>query len=131
MSRFKARVVDLTGRHRGIRFSEMLCQLNTYLQGWCGYYLRLMPNSCEFRPIDQWIRRRLRMYRWVQWKTRSNRLHELIKGGASRASALQVCGCPGVWRASHTPAVDRCMSVERLSKAGFVSLEEYYRRLKP
>ena len=130
LKKFKAKVVLLTGRHRGIRFAQMLGELNGYLRGWSGYYLRLLPNTWVFRELDPWIRRRLRMYRWVQWKTRKKRLQALRKAGVSEDLALRTCGCPGIWRASRTPALCACLSNERIARAGLVTLEEHYERMK-
>ncbi|WP_425248294.1 group II intron maturase-specific domain-containing protein [Dissulfuribacter thermophilus] len=61
-------------------------KLNEFLRGWCHYY-------CIFdyyRPIprlDEWIRRRLRMCFWKEWKTPRNRVKNLLKLGCNLAQA--------------------------------------------
>ena len=55
--RFKHRVRELTGRHRGIKLEQMIRELATYLQGWAGYFG--FSQSHELPSLDGWIRRRL------------------------------------------------------------------------
>ena len=56
--RFKHRVRELTGRHRGIKLEQMIRELATYLRGWAGYFG--FSQSHELPSLDGWIRRRLR-----------------------------------------------------------------------
>jgi hypothetical protein len=60
---------------------DRIARLNRYLMGWIGYFrLASAKNHCE--RFDQWIRGRLRMCLWKQWKRVRTRLHELRALGA-------------------------------------------------
>lgn len=81
LARFKARVRELTRRTRGRNVHVVVAELNSYLNGWRGYF-----GFCEtpsvLKELDGWIRRRLRCYLWKQWKTIARRRSELQKLGA-------------------------------------------------
>src|SRR5437868_6865388 len=66
VTRFKYRVRELTGRHRGITLERMIRELALYLRGWAGYFG--FSQWHELQSLDSWIRRRLRCVVWVQWK---------------------------------------------------------------
>jgi hypothetical protein len=76
VSRFKERIRELTKRSRSISVEERIGQLNRYLMGWIGYF-RLASAKKHCEKLDQWIRRRLRMCQWKQWKRVRTRIREL------------------------------------------------------
>jgi RNA-directed DNA polymerase len=56
--------------------------------------------------LEAWIRRRLRMYLWRQWKNGPKRFKELRRRGVPQLSAAVAAGSPtGFWRMSGHPAV--------------------------
>ncbi|MFA8438349.1 group II intron maturase-specific domain-containing protein [Pueribacillus sp. YX66] len=67
IKRFKQRVRELTSRKHSIDMERRIERLNRYLVGWLGYY-QLAETLTIFRDMDSWIRRRLRMIRWKEWK---------------------------------------------------------------
>src|SRR5690606_14561797 len=76
ISRFKDRIREMTSRSRAISMEERIKRLNRYIIGWVRYFrLASMKTHCE--RFDQWIRRRLRMCLWKQWKRVRTRLREL------------------------------------------------------
>ena len=76
ISRFKEKVREITSRSRPMPMEERIRMLNRYMVGWVGYFrLASMKSHCE--RFDQWIRRRLRMCLWKQWKRVRTRLREL------------------------------------------------------
>jgi RNA-directed DNA polymerase len=98
--RFKERIRELTGRMRGRTLSDIIRELNSYLNGWKGYF-----GFCEtpsvLKELDGWIRRRLRCYLWKQWKTFRRRRTELLKLGVPRQIAQMLSGSSkGAWRIS-------------------------------
>ena len=60
-----------------------LAKLADYLRGWMGYFWI----SEYYRPIpeiDPWLRRRIRMCFWVQWRRRWTRIGNLLKLGVGK-----------------------------------------------
>src|SRR5882672_2928683 len=84
--RFKNRIREITRRRRGRKLSDIVEELNLYLNGWLGYF-----DFCETRSVlkslDEWIRRRLRAYLWKQWKTFRKRRTELRQRNVNSAEA--------------------------------------------
>jgi len=67
LKRLKARLKELTGRSIGISMEARVKKLNQTIQGWVSYYkLANMRTHCQ--TTDEWLRRRLRMCYWKQWK---------------------------------------------------------------
>jgi RNA-directed DNA polymerase len=98
IKRFKDRVRGITARRRGRSLKQVIGELMGYVQGWWNYY-RLTESFNRLRPLDHWIRRRLRALIWKQWKNRRTRVRELLKRGVFRRYALTTgCARKGPWR---------------------------------
>jgi RNA-directed DNA polymerase len=76
IERFKEKIREITSRTKPMSMSERILKLNQYLMGWIGYFkLAAAKSHCE--RFDAWIRRRLRMCLWKQWKRVRTRIREL------------------------------------------------------
>ena len=76
LERFKDKVRELTSRTKPIPIQERIERLNRYLIGWIGYFnIASAKGHCE--SLDGWIRRRLRMCLWKQWKRVRTRIRKL------------------------------------------------------
>ena len=109
LERFKARVRQLTRRTSGTSVPKLTEDLTPYLLGWQGYF-----GFCEtprvLSNLDAWIRRRLRMHLWRQWKNGRNRFNELCLRRVSKFHAAVAAGSPtGFWRMSGHPAVQQAL----------------------
>ena len=123
VARFKHRVRELTGRHRGISLERMIGELVPYLRGWAGYFG--FSQSRELPSLDGWIRRRLRCVAWVQWKTRGQRYRELRRLRVSERSASAAVFSPkGPWRLSFSEALHRAFTNARFRRLGLLSMEK-------
>jgi len=124
LKRFKERVVELTVRSGGKDLKHLIAILNKYLRGWRGYYgFSELPSV--LRDLDSWIRRRLRCYIWVQWKTYQRRRDALIELGALKydSSRLSWAGCNhGPWRMSRTETLHRALRNGYFDSLGLVRL---------
>lgn len=76
IARFKEKIRELTNRTRSMSMETRITQLNRYLMGWMGYF-RLASAKKHCETFDKWIRRRLRMCLWKQWKRAQTRIREL------------------------------------------------------
>jgi RNA-directed DNA polymerase len=102
--RFKSRVREITRRTSGVSFLMMVADLKLYLTGW-GNYFGWCETRWVLRDLDGWVRRRLRCYRWQQWRLPRRRYAELRKRGV-RAHSLALRGsAAGPWRASASQAL--------------------------
>jgi group II intron reverse transcriptase/maturase len=126
LKRLKQRIRELTSRRHSIEMSERLRKLNRYLTGWLGYY-QLIDTPSSLAVIDAWIRRRLRMIRWKEWKTISARKRNLVKQGIREAKAWQWANSrKGYWRIAHSPIMDYALNSEYWKGQGLINLAERY-----
>jgi len=109
LDRFKMRLRKLTRRTRGVSLQELIENLAPYLIGWRGYF-GFCQTPRVLSNLDAWIRRRLRMFLWRQWKNGPNRFQELRRRGVPRFNAAVAAGSPtGFWRMSGHPAVQQAL----------------------
>jgi RNA-directed DNA polymerase len=109
IQRFKARVRELTYRTRGVSLTKLIEPLARYLIGWRGYF-GFCQTPRVLSNLDAWIRRRLRMYLWWQWRTGRNRFAQLRRRGVAVFGAAVAAGSPtGPWRMSGHPAVQQAL----------------------
>jgi group II intron reverse transcriptase/maturase len=102
ISRFKEKIRELTDRTWPIAMGERIARLNRYLMGWLGYF-RLASAKTHCEQLDQWIRRRLRMCLWKQWKRGKTRLRELRALGVPEWAAYMMAHSrSGVWEMSRS-----------------------------
>jgi len=105
IQKFKARVRELTRRTRGVSLTKVIEQLARYLIGWRGYF-GFCQTPRVLSNLDAWIRRRLRMYLWRQWRTGRRRFAQLRSHGVPAFGAAVAAGSPtDAWRRSGHPAV--------------------------
>ncbi len=77
IQRFKERIREITSRSRGRSLSQVIGELMKFINGWWNYY-GLTESFNRLRPLDHWVRRRLRAVIWKHWKNRRTYV-----GGAS------------------------------------------------
>jgi RNA-directed DNA polymerase len=128
---FKSRTKELTGRSRGISMERRLTDLNRYVRGWIGYF-GLARQFDEFVNLDGWIRRRLRMCYWKQWRHPRTKLRNLLRLGVEQDLAIkQAFSRKGYWRLSQTPAMRNAMPNSWLEEQGLLSLKQLWCDLAP
>ncbi|WP_198592026.1 group II intron reverse transcriptase/maturase [Kyrpidia spormannii] len=129
IDRVKTKIRTLTARNTPIAMEERIRRLNTYLGGWIGYFA-LAETPSIFEEIDGWIRRRLRMCLWKQWKRVRTRYRELRALGLPEWVVHPFANArKGPWRMAHGP-MNRALGNAYWQAQGLMSLTERYRRLR-
>src|SRR5690554_4513542 len=77
VKRMKNKIREITSRKKPYSMDYRIKKLNQYLMGWCGYFA-LADTPSIFRNFDSWIRRRLRMCIWKDWKLPRTKVRKLI-----------------------------------------------------
>src|SRR4051812_32495222 len=110
LEKFKARIRDLTRRTLGVSLPQLIAPLARYLIGWRGYF-GFCQTPIVVRNLDAWIRRRLRMYIWRQWKNGPTRYAQLRRLGVSHFHAAVAAGTgSGLWRMARHVTVQQALS---------------------
>jgi len=73
---------QITKGHRSQPLSERIQQLNIYIRGWIGYF-HLTKTENLLKNLDSWIRHRLRMCLFKQWRKPKTRVRNMMKLGLS------------------------------------------------
>lgn len=130
VAKFKERIRKLTKRTKGISMNQRIEKLNEYIIGWGGYF-GIAESLTTFQKLDQWIRRRLRVCAWKQWKTAKNRIRRLVSLGLSKNDARCIAYTRrGCWRASVTPQISKALSIAYWQNQGLESLAERFYKLR-
>lgn len=119
---FNQEVKQITRRCPGISIESRLIGLREYVQGWMSHYgCGLMFN--DTREFDGWLRRRLRMCCWKQWRKSRRRIRELIKPGVKVREAISlVLSRKSYWRISKTLATNSGLSITYVERIGLISV---------
>ncbi|WP_407117409.1 group II intron reverse transcriptase/maturase [Bradyrhizobium sp. LMG 9283] len=122
LTRFKAKVRELTRRTCGRSLAQIVKELSVYLKGWRGYF-GFCQTPSVLQALDEWTRRRLRAIAWKQWKRGSTRFAELRRRGIGRNLAAQTVGNPhGPWRLANSPALTIAMPIAFFRALGLASV---------
>ena len=122
-------VRELTNRNWGVSMNYQLFRLSQYLRGWINYFgIANQYQLCV--ELDHWIRRRVRMAYWRQWRKPRTKVRNLIRLGVPIQSAV-ACGITskGPCRSSKTPGIQQALSNDYLKSQGLYSLREGWIRL--
>jgi RNA-directed DNA polymerase len=136
LKRFKERIQQITGRSRGVSMRRLLTELRRYVVGWMNYFgisqaYRIIPE------LDQWLRRRVRLCYWKQWKRARTRRRHLIRLGIHPAEVYKASRCRrGYWWMAGTGIVQRALDNRWLAERGVPSIRQqwidmHYGRLNP
>jgi len=109
---------------------ERVQQLNTYLQGWIGYF-RMADTPSVIQFLDEWTRRRMRMCLLKQWKKSKTRRRKLVGLGIPEKWARNISGSrKRYWRLANTPQVNKALGLTYWQDQGLKNLAEMYTRLR-
>lgn len=123
---FKHRLRELTGRSWGVSMEHRFQKLGQYLRGWFGYF----GIAEYYRPIpelDEWLRRRVRMCYWKQWRLcRTKISHLLVLGVSKRTAILTGISSKSYWHLSRSQATQVGMTNDWLKVQGLVSIRDLW-----
>jgi len=86
INKAKARIREVIRKGRGRSLRKVMEELTPLLRGWVNYF-RLSTVRIAFEEMDGWIRRKLRLILWRQWKRPRTRAKKLIERGIDKGRA--------------------------------------------
>jgi RNA-directed DNA polymerase len=123
---FKRRIRLFTGRSWFVSMEYRYKKLAEYIRGWMNYY----GISEYYRPIpglDEWLRRRIRMCYWKQWRYTRTKVRNLLKLGTFKRQAIMTAlSRKGPWHLARTMATQTGMTNKWLTKQGLISVKEQW-----
>ena len=116
----------ITKRTRGHSPKQVIDDLSTYVRGAFNYYGTGVTFK-EVRDLDQWLRRRVRLYYWKHWGRPGPRRRRLLALGIGRDEVkLATRSRKGHWRMAGNSIVQRAMTNAWLESKGVPSLEKQW-----
>lgn len=125
LRKFKDKVKQITRASSGSSAQRRIAELNPLLRGW-GNYFKLVEFPKYMKDLDGWIRRRLRMCYWKDWKQARTRFRYLRKLGASVKDAAIGYSRNKSWRMSRNPVIHRTLNDKHFENLGYISLDSIY-----
>jgi RNA-directed DNA polymerase len=130
MKKLKTKIRELTSRRKSISMEQRIRELNQYLIGW-GSYFSLADTPSVFHGLDEWIRRRLRMCLWKQWKKPKTKVKRLTSLGVPKDKAFEWGNTrKGYWRIACSPILHRSLDNRYWQSIGLKSLSDRYKFLR-
>ncbi len=127
----KSRVVktqDCEFLQFGVSMAYRFERLARYVRGWMNYF----GISDYYRPIPEiaaWLRRRIRMCYWKQWRwVRTKVRHLLALGTSKRQAILTALSSKSYWHPSKTLAPQTGMTNAWLTRQGLISVRALWLR---
>jgi len=78
VARFKQNLKKITSRSNAISMDLKMLKLRKLITGWVNYFC-IADMKKIAQSLDEWLRRRIRMCYWKQWKKIKTRLNNLIR----------------------------------------------------
>lgn len=130
VEKIKATLKKITGRSNAMSMEYRAVKLKQTITGWINYF-KLADLKGTLRELDKWLRRRLRLCYWKQWKKIKTKHDNLVKLGLDSFKAWEYANTrKGYWRISNSPVLARTLSNNYLKEQGFITLTESYLRCR-
>jgi group II intron reverse transcriptase/maturase len=130
LRKLKEELKRLTRRNRGNTLKKVLWEIKRSMEGWLNYYA-LADMRSHMDRLNQWLRRRIRMYIWKQWKRVRTRYSELRRHGIKRGQAWQWANTrKGYWRIAKSPILQTALPDNHLESLGLINIVRRYEELR-
>jgi group II intron reverse transcriptase/maturase len=129
INKFKAKLKELTSRSNAMNMNYRFLKLKQAIAGWINYF-SIADMKYLLMELDKWLRRRIRMCFWKQWKKIKTKHDNLIKLGVPNYKAWEYANTrKSYWRISNSPVLSKSLTNKHLKEIGLVSMTEIYSRV--
>lgn len=129
-SRLRDSLKQILRKGRGWSLARVIEEIRPKLKGWIAYF-RLAEVRASFERLGRWIRRRLRLILWRQWKRPRTRLRELCNRGLDRdRAAISAYNGHGPWWNAGASHMNQAVPSRWLHQRGLVDVVQEWQRLQ-
>jgi RNA-directed DNA polymerase len=126
LKKLKTKLKEITGRSNAMSMELRSIKLRQIIVGWVNYF-KLADMKSTLKTLDEWLRRRIRLCYWKQWKKIRTKHDNLKKLGIDEYKAWEYANTrKGYWRISNSPILAITLSNKYLREQGFITLTEKY-----
>ena len=115
---------------QGRNVRAVMKKIQIYMTGWLAYFgIASMKNTIT--EWNGWLRRRIRMYIWKQWKKPKTRVQNLIRLGMEPWKAYRDGNTrKGYWAVAGSGTLHTTITDKRLAQAGYFDILAKYESLQ-
>lgn len=129
IAKMRAKIKELTSRSNGMGNADRAERLRRYIMGWVNYF-KIADIKKLLQSTDEWMRRRVRMVYWKQWKRVKTRFKMLQSLGTHKQKAWEHANTrKGYWRISNSPILSTTLGNNTIKGLGFLFFSDYYRQV--
>lgn len=129
VAKMRGKVKELTSRSNGMGNELRATKLRRYIMGWVNYF-KLADMKSLLLQTDEWMRRRIRMIYWKQWKRVRTKLKMLKSLGIREQKAWEYANTrKSYWKTSNSPILSKSLTNNVIKGFGFLFFSEYYRQV--
>ncbi|MDZ4956888.1 group II intron reverse transcriptase/maturase [Clostridium perfringens] len=126
LKKHKDKLRDILSRSKPMTLEQRIFKLNQINIGWINYYGVAKCKGIVVQ-LDKWIRQRLRMCIWKQWKKVKTRYKNLKKLGLSHYQAIKFSNTrKGYWRIANSAILNTTLTNQFFTDLGLKSLTRQY-----
>ncbi|MEK0315111.1 group II intron reverse transcriptase/maturase [Cohnella sp. 56] len=130
LAKAKKKLKELTGRSQGKNARQVMENVKVFIRGWIGYFY-VADMKRILQGWNEWLRRRMRMYIWKQWKKPKTKVQNLQRLGIPEEQAYQWGNTRlGYWRIAGSAVLHRSVTNKKLAQAGYYDFPAQYERLR-
>ncbi len=128
IAKMKAKIKELTSRSNGMGNDDRTKKLRRYIMGWVNYF-KIADMKKLLQTTDEWMRRRIRMIYWKQWKRVRTKFARLQSLGIQKQKAWEYANTrKSYWRTSNSPILSKSLGNNTIKGLGFLFFSDYYRQ---
>jgi len=129
LKKAKQKLKELTSRSQGRNVRVVMKNVKVYMIGWLNHF-GIASMKETMKDWNGWLRRRIRMYIWKQWKKPKTRVRNLIKLGMEPWKACRNGNTrKGYWAIAGSGILKTTITNEKLARAGYYDILAKYESL--
>ena len=128
LKRIKEKCKKITERNNGSNTNQKITALKAVIEGWVNYF-SIAKGKSVMQRLDEYVRVRLHMGLWKEWKNCKTRVANLLKLKASRQKSYEWGNSSrGYCRIAHSPVLSTTLNNGYFTRNGYEGFLNTYNR---
>ena len=129
--RLKFKIKEITRKTDPTPVREKIAKIKRLTIGWVNYFKDAYMQE-KLIQLDVWVRTRIRYCIWKHWKKPNRRMRAYRQMGVNAGMAYAWSRSRmGGWAVAQSPMMRTTVTLNRLSKAGYISFNDTYQSVSP
>ena len=123
----KTSLKEVTRKTIPMSFDERIARLKSIQRGWVNYF-HLGSIQGKLKKLDEWVRNRLRLCIWHDWKKPERKRKNIIRLGIPHGQAYAWSRTRmGAWAVANSPILITTITLDRLRARGYEAMLNMYK----